>query len=68
MMPAALAINRAEAFALLDDGSIVHFSNMFDAFGDETDDSMEAVSAVAPLPDGKWMAINLTMFEGVATH
>jgi hypothetical protein len=58
--PSVVAINRKTASAVLDDGTVVKFSAMVDAFGDETDDASEAIAAIAPLPDGKWLGIDLT--------
>lgn len=63
-----LAINRSQACAILDDGTIIHFDRMFDAFGEETDDVGEATSVTAPLPDGRWLAIDLGAFDNVARH
>lgn len=38
-------------------GMILPVTNMFDVMGVETDDPDEAVSVVAPLPDGQWLAV-----------
>jgi hypothetical protein len=62
MTPDAVAINRALKFVLLDNDTIVAFDKMFDEFGDETDDGLIATSAIFPLPDGRWCAINLSAF------
>lgn len=63
-----VAVNRKTAHAVLDDDTIVEFVSMYDAFGSETDDFSEAVSAIAELPGGKWIAIDLTCFEQVSVH
>lgn len=63
-----VAINRSEACAILANGVIVYFANMFDAFGDETADVSECVSAVAPLPNGEWAVIDVSEFETVTVH
>jgi len=63
-----IAINRLEACAVLDTGHIVHFSVMLGRDGDETNDVSECVCAVAPLPDGDWVVIDLTQFETVSVH
>jgi hypothetical protein len=63
-----VAISRSEAAAVLDDGSVCPFSNMFDMDGDETDDIAEAVCAVVPLPDGTWEAVDFGEFDPVAIH
>jgi hypothetical protein len=64
----AVAVNRSKGFVLLDDGTVVQLDQMFDIFGDETDDAAEAVSATASLPDGRWMAIDLVAFDPIAVH
>lgn len=53
-----VAICRSQACAVLDDGTIIHFDQMFDAFGDLTDD----------VADGRWLAIDLSAFSNVARH
>jgi hypothetical protein len=62
------AINRTDGSAILDTGEIVHFSLMFDAEGNETDDVSECVCAVAPLPNGDWVVIDFSEFEQVSAH
>lgn len=39
------------------DGMHCPVTNLFDASGDETDDTDEACSAVVRLFDGKWMSV-----------
>ncbi len=39
-----------------------------DQYGEETDDAFEAVTAIAPLPDGDWIVLDLTEFDPVAYH
>ncbi len=63
-----IAINRSEACAVLDTGHIVHFSVMLDRDGDETDDVAEALVAVAPLPDGRFVVIDFSDYETVSVH
>jgi hypothetical protein len=63
-----IAINRSEACAILDNGTIIHFALMLDIHQDETDDVSEAVVAVAPLPDGNWTVIDFSKFETVSVH
>lgn len=63
-----VAICRSQACAVLDDGTIIHFDQMFDTFGDLTDDVAEAASATAPLADGRWLVIYLNAFANVARH
>lgn len=43
-----IAISRSSALAILENGTMVHFSNMFDADGDETNDVADCTSAVVP--------------------
>lgn len=62
------AVCRQDASAVLDDGTVVHFASMFDCEGDFTESTEEAVVAVAPLPDGSWVVIDLTQFEPATVH
>lgn len=62
------AINRTEACSILDTGQIVHFSVMLDAEGNETDDVSDCTVAVAPLPDGRWVVVDMSEFETVSFH
>lgn len=66
--PSAAAVNRKAACAILDDDTVVQFVRMYDRLGAETDDFSEAASAIAELPDGKWIAIDLTCFEPAPVH
>jgi hypothetical protein len=43
-------------FNFIRDGRNLPISNMLDIDGEETVDPEEAVSIVAPLPDGQWLA------------
>lgn len=61
----AVAINREQGSVILDCGCMVQMQNFVDRFGDDADDASEAVSAIAPLPDGRWLVIDLTEFETV---
>lgn len=63
-----VAINRTDATAILDCGTIIHFATMLDLDGNETDDVSECVCAVAPLPDGRWAVIDFSKFETVSVH
>jgi hypothetical protein len=63
-----VAVNRAERFALTDSGDICPITNLFDAFGDETDDASDAVAAVARIDADHWFTIDLTQFEPVEVH
>jgi hypothetical protein len=63
-----VAINRTDATAILDCGTIIHFATMLDIEGNETDDVSECVCAVAPLPNGDWCVIDFSEFERVAVH
>lgn len=62
-MPEAVAINRNQGLIFLDDGSLSKMQHFVDRFGDETDDMDEAISAIAPLNDGRWLVIDLRQFE-----
>jgi hypothetical protein len=60
------AINLSNKTAVLDDGVTVLIDQMFDQDGEETDDPDLAVSAVVPLPDGRWAVVLLDEYEGVS--
>jgi len=63
-----VAVSRARRTAIVCDGSECPFTDMLDSLGEETDDASEAVAAICQLPDGRWCAIDLTMFGGEAIH
>lgn len=63
-----IAINRSEACAVLSTGHVIHFSVMLDRDGDETESVDDAMVAVAPLPDGRWVVIDFSEFETVSVH
>ena len=47
-------------YALLETNELVPVTNMYDLWGDETDDESEAVAAVAgPTLEGKWVAFDV---------
>ncbi|PWJ88361.1 hypothetical protein C8D77_11183 [Mesorhizobium loti] len=62
------AVNVAQRIAVMDDGATVHLETLLDADGEETDDADEARSAVGQLPDGSWLAVDLTQFETQASN
>lgn len=62
------AINVAQRIAVMDDDSVVHLETLLDVDGEETDDTEAARSAVGQLPDGSWLAIDLTQFETTAPN
>lgn len=64
----AVAINRKQGLVFLDDDSYSKMQHYVDRFGDDTDDAEEAVSAIAPLPDGRWLVIDLTQFDIVVAR
>jgi len=63
-----IAIRRAQRVAITDLGHECALVNIFDDEGDESDDATTAVAAVCQLPDGRWIAIDLTQFEPVVVH
>lgn len=64
----AVAISRKLGTVIIDDGTELPMQNFIDRFGEDTEDAYEAVSAIAPLPDGRWFVIDLTQFETVARN
>lgn len=66
-MPVA-AVCIDERCAVLEDGRVCKFQEMYDANGDETDDTAVAVRAIAPHPDGPWIVLHLEEFEGMTIH
>lgn len=63
-----VAVNRTELAALTDDGVIGTITNLFDADGSETDDAMEAVSAVVRVSGHEWFAVVLADYDPVQMH
>lgn len=60
-----MAVNLTRQIAALDDGQEIAVTNMFDAFGDSTNDADEAFSVVAgPDKDGNWYAAPMSAFGG----
>jgi len=58
----------SHGLVILDDGRVCEITQMFDRFGDETEDPSQAMAAVARLPSGNWLSIDLSMFEHQETH
>lgn len=52
-----VTINKSSCYSMLRDGTICHWSRMYDAEGEETLDVAEAITATHPLPDGTWNTI-----------
>lgn len=63
----AAAINRFGMVALLDDGTTVPITNLFDADGEETDDPDEAVTFVAGEGD-RWFTGECADYAEVSVH
>lgn len=63
-----VAISRKCSLAFLDNGNCVPMQNFIDRFGEDTDDVEEAVSAIAALPNGKWVVIDFSQFENVVRN
>ncbi len=68
MMSDVAAVNVGQRIAVMDDDTIVHLETLLDADGEETDDAEAARSAVGQLPDGSWLAVDLTQFETAASN
>lgn len=62
------AISKEKRCAVLTDGRICEFSEMYDEDGLETDDIAVAVTVIAPHPDGAWIVLHFRDFEGVTLH
>lgn len=63
-----VAVKFCEQLAVLTDGSLSYFANMFNMDGEDTNDVDEAVTALVPLPDGRWEVIQFEDFERVNLH
>jgi hypothetical protein len=63
-----VAVNCAQRVALTEGGEVCPITNLFDPFGDETDDFEEATSAVAKLDADHWFSIDLTQFDLVRVN
>lgn len=59
-----VAINRSERTAYLSDDTVVGITMGISANGVKTHDLETAVGAIAPLPDGTWLSIDLSQFDG----
>lgn len=62
------AIHFGQRIAVLEDGSTLPLKTLLDSDGEETDSIEDAVSAVAPLPDGRWVVIEFGAFEPRLAH
>lgn len=58
-------MNQQTGIVWLDTDEECLITNLYDAFGEETDDFDEAVSALAPLADGRWLVIDLTQYDSM---
>lgn len=56
-------LNRELQCVIFDDGNAQSITNMYDEWGEETDDINKAVSIVAPDTDGLWHCIALAFFK-----
>ena len=55
-----LVLTIVSGYALLQTNELVPVTNMYDLWGNDTDDESEAVSAVAgPTLEGKWIAFEI---------
>lgn len=66
--PNVAFLQLSHGLAILDDGRVCEVTQMFDRFGDETEGPNEAFAAVARMPCGNWLSIDLSMFEHQETH
>ncbi len=62
------AVSLEHRYAVLEDGRICGFTEMFDTNGALTTDTAAAVVAVAPHPDGVWLVLHLNEFDGATIH
>ena len=62
------AISRTRRIAILEDGAVIPLGALIDRDGDETDEAELAVIALAALPDGRWIVIDLAAFEPRLVH
>ena len=66
--PVVSMVNVSQRFAVLTTGEVLQLTNLLDDEGEETDNLDDAVSVVAPMADGRWIAINLRALEKVAPN
>lgn len=52
----------------MDDDTTALIDICLDCFGCETEDPGAAVVAIARLPDGRWLTVDLRMFRDTETH
>ena len=58
--PDPLVLTIVSGYALLETNELIPVTNMYDLWGEDTDDLEEAVSAVAgPTLEGKWVAFEV---------
>lgn len=63
-----LVIYRKQGFAVLDNNEVVEFRQLYDEWGDETDDPDTATKAIAPMASGSWILIHFGEFTDVTLH
>lgn len=61
--PDVAAINFDEGIMVLEDETVLQIDSMYDDDGEEIDDPDLAVTAIAELPDGRWLSVDLNCFE-----
>lgn len=62
------AIDRESMVAILDDGRITPFTEMYGEHGDDVTDTDDAVTVVIKHPDGPWVVLDLEWFDAITRH
>jgi hypothetical protein len=65
--PDAVAVNRAEAIVLTDDGQILPVTEWL-CGEDQVEPDVATSCVCGPMADGRWMAVDLTQFEPSEVH
>lgn len=58
-----VSLNRELECVIFDDGATQAITNMYDEWGEETDDINQAFRIIAPDTDGLWHCIDMTFFD-----
>lgn len=62
------AINLRKRLFWSEEFGVGAITNLYDAFGDETDDEEDAAQAVVKINEGCWLSVDLTAFETRSAH
>lgn len=67
-IPEPCMFNATTGWIVMTDGSVLSVESVYDKNSEETDDYEEGVAAIAMMPDGRWLCVDLIMLDWVGTH